>query len=61
MNDDSRVPMLRWARAYKRGDLRYDVIAGITVSALVIPKALGYADIAACRSNTVSTPLLRAL
>ena len=40
------VPILEWLPAYKRGDLRFDVIAGITVSALVIPKALGYAGIA---------------
>jgi MFS superfamily sulfate permease-like transporter len=33
-------------RSYRRADLRYDMIAGITVSALVVPKALGYADIA---------------
>ena len=31
---------------YDRGALRADVIAGVTVSALVIPKALGYAGIA---------------
>ena len=31
---------------YDRGVFRADVIAGVTVSALVIPKALGYAGIA---------------
>jgi high affinity sulfate transporter 1 len=31
---------------YNRGAFRADVIAGVTVSALVIPKALGYAGIA---------------
>ena len=31
---------------YGRGTLRADVVAGVTVSALVIPKALGYAGIA---------------
>src|SRR4051812_22881990 len=40
------IPIVRWLPRYQRGDLRFDVIAGITVSALVIPKALGYAGIA---------------
>ena len=39
-------PILGWLPSYDRSDLRYDVVAGITVSALVIPKALGYAGIA---------------
>jgi high affinity sulfate transporter 1 len=49
--DDVRVrprllPILEWLPSYRRADLRHDVIAGVTVSALVIPKALGYAGIA---------------
>jgi SulP family sulfate permease len=40
------VPILDWGRRYDRAWLRGDVIAGLTVAALVIPKALGYADIA---------------
>ena len=40
------LPIARWLPAYRRADLRYDVIAGVTVSALVVPKALGYAEIA---------------
>ena len=40
------VPIVEWLPRYRRADLRYDVIAGITVSALVVPKALGYAGIA---------------
>ena len=39
-------PILGWLPSYDRSDLRYDVVAGITVSALVIPKALGYAGVA---------------
>jgi MFS superfamily sulfate permease-like transporter len=31
---------------YERDNFRYDVIAGVTVAALVVPKALGYAGIA---------------
>jgi len=42
----SFLPIITWLPAYKRGDLRFDTIAGITVAALVIPKALGYAGIA---------------
>ena len=42
----SLVPIARWARSYRRADLRYDLVAGVTVSALVVPKALGYAGIA---------------
>ncbi len=40
------LPIARWLPSYRRADLRYDVIAGVTVSALVVPKALGYAGIA---------------
>ena len=40
------LPILRWAGSYERSWLRGDVIAGVTVAALVIPKALGYAGIA---------------
>lgn len=40
------LPILTWAPAYDRRWLRADVIAGITVATLVIPKALGYAGIA---------------
>ncbi len=42
----SRVPIATWLPRYDRANLRYDVIAGVTVSALVVPKALGYAGIA---------------
>jgi len=40
------LPIVGWLSKYRRDDLRHDAIAGITVSALVIPKALGYAGIA---------------
>jgi MFS superfamily sulfate permease-like transporter len=42
----STLPIREWLPSYRRGDLRYDVIARVTVSALVVPKALGYAGIA---------------
>jgi len=40
------IPLLGWAPRYERGWLRADLIAGMTVTALVVPKALGYAGIA---------------
>jgi MFS superfamily sulfate permease-like transporter len=40
------VPILQWASQYDRQWLRPDLIAGLTVTALVVPKALGYAEIA---------------
>lgn len=40
------LPILAWAPRYERAWLRADLIAGLTVAALVVPKALGYADIA---------------
>jgi high affinity sulfate transporter 1 len=40
------VPLLHWAPQYKRRWLRLDLIAGLTVAALVVPKSLGYAGIA---------------
>ena len=40
------VPMLQWAPQYERSWLRLDLIAGLTVAALVVPKSLGYAGIA---------------
>ena len=40
------LPILSWAPRYQRMWLRPDLIAGITVAALVVPKSLGYAGIA---------------
>ena len=40
------VPLLDWAPRYQRQWLRPDVIAGLAVGGLVVPKALGYAGIA---------------
>jgi high affinity sulfate transporter 1 len=42
----SWIPILGWLRSYDRSWLRGDLIAGITVLALVVPKNLGYAGIA---------------
>src|SRR3954454_17332083 len=40
------VPISGWLRSYDRRWLRSDLIAGITVAALIVPKNLGYAGIA---------------
>src|SRR3954454_1143765 len=42
----ARLPILEWLRSYERRWLRGDVAAGIAVTALVVPKNLGYAGIA---------------
>ncbi len=40
------VPILDWWRTYDRRWLRGDIIAGIAVTAMIVPKNLGYAGIA---------------
>ncbi len=40
------VPILEWSRRYDRKWLRGDVLAGIAVAAMIVPKDLGYASIA---------------
>lgn len=40
------VPILTWLPRYERGWLRGDVAAGIAVTAMIVPKDLGYAGIA---------------
>ncbi|HET7278345.1 MAG TPA: sulfate permease [Dermatophilaceae bacterium] len=40
------VPIVGWLRSYDRRWLRGDLIAGVTVAALIVPKNLGYAAIA---------------
>ncbi len=40
------LPVLEWAPRYRREWLRVDLVAGLAVAALVVPKSLGYAGIA---------------
>ncbi|MGA9160940.1 MAG: sulfate permease [Actinomycetota bacterium] len=40
------VPMAGWIRSYDRRWLKSDLIAGLAVAALIVPKNLGYAGIA---------------
>src|SRR6187200_336190 len=41
-----RLPIVGWLRSYHRGWLRGDLVAGVIVAALIVPKNLGYAGIA---------------
>ncbi len=40
------LPMMEWLPSYRREWLRFDLIAGLTTAAVVIPKAMAYAAIA---------------
>src|SRR4051812_13963246 len=40
------LPIAGWLGSYDRRWLRGDLIAGVTVAALIVPKNLGYAGIA---------------
>jgi sulfate permease, SulP family len=40
------VPLPRWVKAYRRTWLRGDVVAGITVTAYLVPQVMAYADLA---------------
>jgi high affinity sulfate transporter 1 len=40
------TPILNWALGYRKEWLRFDVVAGLTAAAIVIPKAMAYATIA---------------
>jgi SulP family sulfate permease len=40
------LPILDWSRSYDRRWLRGDLVAGIAVAAMIVPKDLGYAGIA---------------
>jgi MFS superfamily sulfate permease-like transporter len=40
------VPILDWLPRYDRSFVRGDVLAGIAVTAMIVPKDLGYAGIA---------------
>ena len=47
MTSLSRIfPILRWGPAYERENLRSDLMAGITVGAMLVPQAMAYALLA---------------
>ena len=49
------IPILSWLPRYDRSWLAVDIIAGLTLWGLVVPEAMAYAGIAACRRKRAST------
>ncbi|GCD89081.1 SulP family inorganic anion transporter [Nocardioides sp. LS1] len=43
---EARIPVPDWARHYERGWLRGDLLAGVTVTAYLIPQVMAYAQLA---------------
>jgi SulP family sulfate permease len=43
---DVRVPAVGWVRRYERGWLRGDLLAGVTVTAYLVPQVMAYAELA---------------
>jgi sulfate permease, SulP family len=43
---DRRIPFLRWMRGSDRAARRADVLAGLTVAAMLVPQAMAYAALA---------------
>src|SRR5438045_1085662 len=41
-----RLPVFEWLRSYGRPDLNGDLVAGLTVGAMLIPQSMGYALLA---------------
>ncbi len=48
----SHFPVLSWASSYQKSWLRADLIAGLTVTALLIPEGMAYAQIAGVPPET---------
>src|ERR1043165_1940574 len=46
MSKPARLPFLNWIADYRKEWARFDVIAGLTAAAVVVPKAMAYATIA---------------
>lgn len=42
----SLLPVLDWLPAYRRDDLRFDLLAGVTVAVMLIPQGMAYALLA---------------
>jgi sulfate permease, SulP family len=45
-------PILQWLPTYQRGWLRFDLIAGLTILALLIPEGMAYAELAGLPPQT---------
>jgi high affinity sulfate transporter 1 len=46
MRSTSIVPRLEWVRGYEASYLRHDVVAGIVLTAILVPAGMGYAEAA---------------
>ncbi len=47
MNSLSKIlPMMEWLPSYRKEWLRFDLVAGLTTAAVIIPQAMAYAAIA---------------
>ena len=49
----SYLPILEWLPKYQKNWLRFDIIAGITVLALLVPEGMAYAELAGLPPETV--------
>ena len=55
------VPILGWLPKYDRGWLRLDLIAGLTVVALLVPEGMAYAELAGMPPETAFYAAIPAL
>ena len=46
MRSTSIVPRLEWVRGYEASYLRHDIVAGIVLTAILVPAGMGYAEAA---------------
>ena len=46
------VPILRWFPTYRRANWRYDLLAGLTLAAFVLPESMAYATLAGMPAYT---------
>src|SRR6187401_1077832 len=44
MRSTSIVPRLEWVRGYEASFLRHDIVAGIVLTAILVPAGMGYAE-----------------
>jgi hypothetical protein len=55
------LPILTWMPGYRKSDLLYDAVSGITVALTLMPQAIAYASLAGLDplvSNDVLLPML---
>ncbi len=44
MRSTSILPRLEWVRGYEASYLRHDIVAGIVLTAILVPAGMGYAE-----------------